>query len=54
MFDVQVNLPIPTLVIRYPELLAKPVPYTRQLAAFCGLDPDHEPIEEAAGFIRRP
>lgn len=54
MFDIQVNMPVPTLVLRYPELIARPAPYTRQLAAFCGLDPDNAPIEAAADFIRRP
>lgn len=54
MFDVLVNLPVPTLLVRYPELLARPLPYARQLAEFCGLEADKALIEKAAGFIRRP
>ncbi|MDD4881573.1 MAG: hypothetical protein PHR30_03850 [Gallionellaceae bacterium] len=53
MFDVLINLSIPTMIIRYPELLARPMPITRQLAAFSGLQLSDAEIEAAAGFVRR-
>ncbi len=54
MFDIQVNLAIPTLVVRYPELLAYPREHARQIAAYCGLKQDNPLVEQAAGFIRAP
>lgn len=54
MFDVLINHGVPTLVLRYPELLAKPEFYARQLAAFSGVHPDDPVVGAAAGFIRRP
>ena len=53
MFQVLIDLPIPTLVIRYPELLAAPVHHAKQVAVFCGLKPDAAGIEAAAQFVRR-
>jgi hypothetical protein len=53
MFQILVDLPIPTLVVRYPELLAAPLPHAKQLAAFCGVKADEAHIEAAANFVRR-
>jgi hypothetical protein len=52
MFQVLLDLSIPTMIVRYPELLAAPLPHARQLAAFCGIKADEKQIEAAAQFIR--
>lgn len=54
MFQVLVDLAIPTLVIRYPELLATRRRHVRQIAAFCGIQPDDARIEAAVQSIRKP
>ncbi len=53
MFQVLVDLPVPTLVVRYPELLATRRRHAKQLAAFCGLDVDKERIDAAAQSVRK-
>ncbi len=52
MFQVLVELPIPTQVLRYPELQAAPLPHARQIAAFCGLKPDAERLAAAVRSVR--
>jgi hypothetical protein len=52
MFQVLVDLPIPTMVVRYPELLAARQRHAQKLAAFCGLPPDQERIAAAAHSVR--
>ena len=37
MFNILLNSEIPTMIVRYPALLANPRPYSQQLAAFCRL-----------------
>jgi hypothetical protein len=54
MFQVLVEMPFPTLVLRYPELRANPLPHTKQLAAYSGLKKiTTERLEAAASFVRR-
>lgn len=53
MFQVLVDLAIPTLMVRYPELLAAPLPHAKQLAQYCGITADAARLEAAAQFIRR-
>jgi hypothetical protein len=53
MFQVLVDLPIPTLVVRYPELLATRRRHAKQIATFCGLDVDKELIDAAAQSVRK-
>lgn len=54
MFQVLVDLPIPTLIVRYPELLATRRRHAQQLAAFCGIKADKERITAAAQSVRKP
>jgi hypothetical protein len=54
MFNVLLNLPIPTMMIRYPELLQRPMFYAKQLANLAGVSPQSELIQAAADFIARP
>ena len=54
MFQVLVDLQIPTMVIRYPELLATRRRHARQIASFCGLPLDETRIDAAVQSIRRP
>lgn len=53
MFEVLLDLPFPTMIVRYPELLRAPLPHARQLAAFCGVAPDEQRIAAAAAFVRQ-
>lgn len=53
MFQVMVDLAIPTLMVRYPELLAAPLQHAKQLAQYCGLSTDAAKLKAAAQFVRR-
>ncbi len=53
MFQVLVDLPIPTLVVRYPELLATRRRHAKQIATFCGLEVEKESIDAAAESVRK-
>jgi hypothetical protein len=53
MFNILLNHPYPTLVVRYPELLETPLEHARLLADFTGMDqPSQERMQAAATFIR--
>jgi predicted O-linked N-acetylglucosamine transferase (SPINDLY family) len=53
MFGALVEQRIPTMMIRYPELVERPLEITRDLVRFTGLDATPETIAKAAGFIRK-
>jgi hypothetical protein len=53
MFQVLVDLPIPTMVVRYPELLATRRRHAKRIAAFCGLEVEKESIDAAAESVRK-
>lgn len=53
MFRLFVNYNIPTLMVRFPDLLSAPVAQARMIAQFSGLTSDAATVEQAAGFIRR-
>jgi len=52
MFEALVELPYPTHLLRYAELLADPAAQAGRLARFCGLDSDAAAIERAAAVVR--
>ena len=53
MFGALVEQRIPTMMVRYPELIERPVEIARDLARFAGLEATPDAIEKAAGFIRK-
>lgn len=53
MFGALVEQRFATMIVRYPELVEKPVEIARDLAHFAGLDIGPAEIERAAGFIRK-
>ena len=53
MFGALVEQRIPTMLVRYPELLERPVEITRDLARFAGLEVTAQTIDQAAAFIRK-
>jgi hypothetical protein len=53
MFQVLVDRSIPTLIVRYPELLATRRRHAQQLAAFCGIPADKNQLDAAAESIRK-
>ena len=53
MFGALVEQRIPTMMVRYPELIERPVEIARDLARFAGLQATPDAIEKAAGFIRK-
>lgn len=54
MFDNLLNLPHPTLIVRYPELLADPEAHARRLADFAGtVQPSDQRLQATAAFIRQ-
>jgi predicted O-linked N-acetylglucosamine transferase (SPINDLY family) len=53
MFGAMVEHRIPTMMVRYPELVERPVEITRDLARFAGMDVSAQAIEKAAAFIRK-
>jgi hypothetical protein len=54
MFGALVEQRNPTMIVRYPELLERPVEIARDLARFTGLDVPPDVIENAAKFVRTP
>jgi hypothetical protein len=52
MFGALINHSFPTLIMRYPEVLADPLGATAQLAQFAGLNVPAGLIKQAAGFVR--
>lgn len=54
MFQVLVDRSIPTMIVRYPELLATRRRHAQQIASFCGLAPDKEQIDAAVQSVRKP
>jgi hypothetical protein len=54
MFSALINHSFPTIIMRYPEMLADPVDATTTLAQFAGLAVEAHTIKHAAGFIRSP
>jgi len=54
MFQVLIDLPIPTMIIRYPELLRSPEYYAEGLARMAGGSrSDDARVQAAAAFVRR-
>jgi hypothetical protein len=54
MFNALINHSFPTTIVRYAELIERPLEHTRRLAAFAGLKGNAEVIREAAAFVRSP
>lgn len=52
MFKALVNLPIPTQLIRYPELLARPRMHAKLLADLTGVAPTEDKIAQATAFVK--
>lgn len=52
MFKALVNLPIPTQLIRYPELLARPRMHAKLLSDWAGIAPDETKIRLATEFVK--
>jgi hypothetical protein len=52
MFGALVEQRIPTMMVRYPELVERPLVVTRDLVRFAGLEVAPEAILKAAEFIR--
>lgn len=53
MFAALVEHRIPTMIVRYPELIERPIEITRELAQFSGLDASPALIDKAAAFVRK-
>lgn len=54
MFNILLERAIPTMIMRYPELLRAPLPHARQLAAFAGLKSvTSVQLAAAAEFVRQ-
>lgn len=53
MFDVLINMNIPTFVMKYDLLLSNPERFTRDMLQFVGLNLTDEQISNAAGFVKR-
>ena len=53
MFGALVEQRVPTMIVRYPELVERPAEIARDLLRFAGLDAVPEVIEKAAAFIRK-
>jgi hypothetical protein len=54
MFNALINHSFPTTIVRYAELIERPIEHARRLAAFGGLKPDADVMREAAAFVRSP
>jgi hypothetical protein len=52
MFNALINHAFPTTIVRYAELIERPLEHARQLAAFAGLKGDADVMREAAAFVR--
>ena len=51
MFNALINYQTPTLIVRYPELIASPVEYIMKIAAFAGLNGTPKSIFAASSFV---
>jgi hypothetical protein len=54
MFNALINHSFPTTIVRYAELIERPMEHARRLAAFAGLKSNAEVMREAAAFVRSP
>jgi hypothetical protein len=54
MFETLINQSFPTMVLRYPQVVADPIAATQTLARFAGLEAPAETINRAAAFVRVP
>jgi Sulfotransferase domain len=52
MFNALINHAYPTTIVRYAELIERPLEHARRLAAFAGLKGDADVMREAATFVR--
>ena len=53
MFNIYVTQNIPTLMMRYNELLARPAEQIARLAEFVGLPQDPTSLQHACAFVAR-
>lgn len=53
MFKALINLPIPTQLIRYPELQARPLMHARMLAQMANINTEDPKVALATEFVRR-
>ena len=51
MFSTMIEYQIPTLIIRYPDLLKRPLHYSKQLARFSGVPESADAVNTATEFI---
>jgi hypothetical protein len=54
MFNALINHSFPTTIVRYAEMIERPLEHARKLAAFAGLQGNAEVMREAAAFVRSP
>jgi hypothetical protein len=54
MFNALINRNVPTIIVRYGELINWPMEHARKLAAFAGFKVDLDVMREAAAFVRSP
>jgi hypothetical protein len=54
MFNALINHSFPTTIVRYAELIERPLEHARRLAAFTGLKSDADVMREAAAFVPSP
>jgi protein O-GlcNAc transferase len=54
MFTALVNHPYPTIILRYPELVASPIENVCKLARFAGLPSGSDVVQEASKLVREP
>jgi hypothetical protein len=52
MFNALINHAFPTTLIRYAELIERPLDRAKRLAGFAGLDSNADAVREAAAFVR--
>jgi hypothetical protein len=52
MFNALINHAFPTTLIRYAELIERPLDHAKRLAGFAGLDCSADVVREAAAFVR--
>ena len=52
MFEMLIDQQLPTLIVRYFELLAEPARHAARLAEFCGLPADNARLAAAAASVR--
>jgi hypothetical protein len=52
MFNALINHTFPTTLVRYAELIQRPLDHARGLASFAGLNSSADVVREAAAFVR--